>query len=321
MLLTRTPLRISLVGGGTDMPSFFRKHTGAVVSFTINHYVYVSVNKKFDGKLRVSYSKTENVDSVDDLQHELVRESMRLFNLKSGLEITSVSDIPGNGTGLGSSSSFTVGLLKAFGESTVSAGTLAERAYTVEADKCLKAVGKQDHYAAAFGGLNHFTFGKDKVNWEPISPTLKLINELESHSLLLWTGIARDANEILKKQNRIFSDGGNIEIGRQLSGLASDLNFEMRDGITMPRLGEFLQEGWRLKKFLAQGISNKKVDGWYETGMWKGAYGGKLLGAGGGGFMYFLAPPYLHDLIIKETGLSKVDFKLEHEGAKIIYES
>lgn len=320
MLITRTPLRISLVGGGSDVKSFYTKHTGAVVSFCINHYVYVSVNKKFDGKLRVSYSKTENVDSVDDLQHELVRESMRLFNLKSGLEITSVSDIPGNGTGLGSSSSFTVGLLKALGESTVNTGILAERAYTVEAEKCFKAVGKQDHYAAAFGGLNYFVFGKNKVEWEPISQTLKLIHELESHSLLLWTGIARDGNEILKKQNKTFLDGGNIQIGRQLAGMATDLNCEMRDGISMPRLGEFLQEGWRLKKFLAQGISNKKVDDWYEAGMWKGAYGGKLLGAGGGGFMYFLAPPHLHDLIVEETGLRKIEFKLEHEGAKVIYE-
>lgn len=320
MITTKTPLRISLCGGGTDLKSFYSKHTGAVVSFSINRYVYVSVNKKFDGRLRVSYSKTENVDSVDDLQHELVRESLRLFNIKSGLEITSISDIPGGGTGLGSSSAFTVGLIKALSDH-ISLGSLAERAFTVEADKCNHPVGKQDHYSAAFGGLNHFLFSRRKVEWNPISPSLKLIKDLESHSLLLWTGITRDANEILKTQNKTFLDGGNIEIGKQLSGLADDLYVEMLDGIEMERIGEYLQKAWQLKKFLAQGITNSKVDAWYEQGMWKGAYGGKLLGAGGGGFLYFLAHPKQHDTIIKETGLRKIEFKLDYEGSQVIYES
>lgn len=320
MLTTRTPLRISLVGGGTDMPSFYKKHTGAVISFTINKYVYVSINKKFDGKLRVSYSKTENVDSVDDLQHELVRESLKLFNIKSGLEITSISDIPGSGTGLGSSSAFTVGLLKALG-TTNGTVTLAERAFTVEADKCSHPVGKQDHYSAAFGGLNYFVFGKNKVEHNPIMPSIKMVQELQSHSLLLWTGITRDANEILKNQNKTFLDGGNIEIGKQLSRLADDLYVEMSDGIEMERIGEYLQKAWQLKKFLAQSITNSKVDAWYEKAIWKGAYGGKLLGAGGGGFMYFLAHPKLHDSIVEETGLRKVEFKLDYEGSQVIYES
>jgi len=274
MITTRTPLRISLIGGGTDIPSFYKKAPGAVVSFAINKYVYVSVNKKFDGKFRVSYSQTENVDSIDDIQHELVREALRLFSIKTGLEITSISDIPGNGTGLGSSSSFTVGLLNALGKNNAPS-VLAERAFTVEAEKCFHPVGKQDQYAAACGGVNYMMFGRNYVKISPIKLTQKWTEEFESHALLLWTGITRDANEILAVQNKNFLNGGNIEIGKQMARLANDFYAELLGDITIPRIGEYLQQAWQIKKFFASGVSNSKIDALYEKAMWNGALGGR----------------------------------------------
>lgn len=320
MIFTRTPLRISLLGGGTDLPAFYRKYRGAVVSFAVNKYIYVAVNKKFDGKLRVSYSKTENVSTVGELQHDLVREALSLSNIKSGLEITSVSDIPGSGTGLGSSSAFTVGLLHAL-YPDVPAGTLAERAFTVEAEKCLHPVGKQDAYAAAFGGINRLIFHSNHVEVNPVNASPIWLELFERHALLLWTGLTRDANEILKHQRKSFEDGGNMEIGKQLAGLANEFYEEMAQGATVQRVGEFLQEGWKIKKFMAHGISNSRIDALYDTAMRNGAYGGKLLGAGGGGFLLFMACPLQHAQIVRETGLRKVDFKIERKGSEVIYAS
>lgn len=320
MITTRTPLRISLLGGGTDLPAFTKKNVGKVVSFAINKYVYISVNKKFDGKLRVSYSQTETVNDIDELKHELARETLRLFNIKTGLEITSVSDIPGNGTGLGSSSAFTVGLIKALGRN-VPPSILAERAFTIEAEKCFHPVGKQDQYISAHGGINHFIFDKNFVKVDPINPPLRWVEEMESHSLLLWTGISRNANDILKAQSKTYTDGGNVGVGVELASMTGEFYYELLDGMTVKRTGEYLNQAWKLKKFLAQGISNSKIDTWYDLAMLNGAYGGKLLGAGGGGFLYVLAPPYLHEQIMKVTGLRHVEFKIEKEGSKVIYES
>lgn len=320
MITTQTPLRMSLVGGGTDMPAFYKQHPGSVVSFAINKYVYVSVNKKFDGRIRVSYSQTENVETVDEIKHDLVRETLKLFNLKSGLEITSVSDIPGSGTGLGSSSAFTVGLINALGKSH-SPSTLAERAFVVEAENCYHPVGKQDMYASAHGGVNHYVFGRNFVRVDPIPISEKWQREFESHSLLLWTGISRDANEILKTQSKGFSEGNKTGVGQQLALLADNFYYEILSGISMERTGEFLDEAWKVKKFLVSSISSLKVDSWYETAIASGAFGGKLLGAGGGGFLFFIAPPYLHEQIQARTGLKKVEFKIEKEGSRIIYET
>jgi D-glycero-alpha-D-manno-heptose-7-phosphate kinase len=320
MLTTRTPLRISLVGGGTDTPSFFRQHIGAVVSFAISKCIYVSVNKKFDGKYRISYSKTENVDTIDKIQHDLVRESLKMFTIPTGLEITSVSDIPGSGTGLGSSSAFTVGLLNALGRET-DKQKLAERAFTVEAIKCRHPIGKQDCYASAYGGMNLFRFSRKTVSVSPIELSDQWKNEFESHCLLLWTGITRDANEILERQDRSFRSGGNIKIGTQMTYLAEDLHSELLDECPMIRIGEFLTEGWIIKKFFANGISSANIDRWIEICNMNGAYGAKLLGAGGGGFILCIAHPDTHKNIIQKTGLKKFDFKIEKEGSKVIYES
>lgn len=319
MIVTRTPLRISLIGGGSDMPSFYKKHPGMVISFAIDKYVYVSVNKKFDGKLRVSYSSTENVEDVSDLKHDLVRETLKNFKIKSGLEITSVADIPGTGTGLGSSSAFTVGLVKALGRETDPA-TVAERAFYVEAESCHRPVGKQDQYASAFGGFNQILFGKNRVAVTPLLPSHAWISDFESHALLLWTGMTRDAGEILKAQDKAFRDGGNLEYGKRLVDLAHEFHQDLMDSATMDRLGTLLHISWITKKGLARGVSNQKIDDLYTTALSCGAHGGKLLGAGGGGFLFFLAPPERHGKIVEATGLRKVDFKIEQRGSEVIYD-
>lgn len=320
MLITRTPLRISFIGGGTDMPSFYGRSPGAVVSTAINRYIYVSVNKKFDGDFRISYSKTETVDTIDEIKHDLVREALRLHNIKTGLEITSVADIPGNGTGLGSSSTLTVGLVNALSRD-VNPATLAERAFTIEAGKCFHPVGKQDQYAAAFGGFNFIVFKKNSVHPHPIRVSEWWLNQFESHFLLLWTGLVRSADEILKDQDKSFRNGGNVEIGKQLANLAHEFKVAICDEVPMEDIGAYISEAWKLKRFFANGISNSKLDLMYEAGIKAGAFGGKLLGAGGGGFLFFIAPPEKHAKIVEKTGLRPVEIKIEKEGSRIIYES
>lgn len=306
-------MRVSLVGGGTDMPVFYSKHVGGVVSFAINKYIYVSVNKKFDRKIRVSYSQTENVENIDDIQHELVRESLRYFKYKDGVEITSISDIPGEGSGLGSSSAFTVGLAHALGHGTPP-GILAERAFDIEANFCHHPIGKQDAYASAYGGMNFMAFHGRKVEVK----SLYYSDEMRQHFLLLWTGVTRPAGNILKQQKQNFDKGDTMKVGRQMADLAYKFYTEYLTGMSLPRMGGFLQENWELKMKLAD-ISSSQINEWYALGMKNGAYGGKLCGAGGGGFMFFLAPPDSHNSICRATGLRKVDFRIDSEGSKVIY--
>lgn len=296
------------------MPQFYEKNVGGVVSFAIDKYVYVSVNPKFDGKIRVSYSKTENVDEVDEIQHDLVRETLREWKIQSGLEITSVADIPGNGTGLGSSSSFTVGLIHALSRGGHPA-ILAERAYIIESEKCHRSVGKQDQYAAAHGGMNYMRFVKNRVEVETLYPHKDMENDL----LLLHTGISRSANEILKEQGRNFNKGDTLSVGRHLAALAYSFRGEWLEGkMTSEKLGKYLHTGWEFKKQLSS-VSNPQIDEWYKIAMNNGAYGGKLLGAGGGGFLLFSAPYETHARITEATGLRRIDFKIETKGSEIIY--
>lgn len=317
MLITRAPLRISLVGGGTDVQAFYSQHPGCVVSFAINKYIYISVNKKFDGKFRISYSKTENVDTIAEIEHPIVRKALYGHGIETGLEITSVSDIPGNGTGLGSSSAFTVGLVKALGRDS-SAPMVAERAYAVER-AAGNPVGKQDQYASAIGGFNQFEFMSHVVKINPIMPGAIWMDEFESHCLMLWTGRTRDANDILRTQEMGFQGGGNIQAGIQLANLARDFYLELMGGADMKRIGEFVSEGWKIKKLFAREITNLLMDNYYTGAMNNGAYGGKLLGAGGGGFLFFIAPPDTHERIENELGLRKVDFYIAPRGSEVIY--
>lgn len=311
MIITRTPLRISLCGGGTDVPAFYEKTPGAVVSFAINKYVYISVNRKFDGRFRVSYSQTENVNSVEEIQHLIVRNVLENSRVKNGLEIVSMADIPGSGTGLGSSSAFTVGLINAvdglFREREYSAGPLAEIAFSIER-KSNPNIGKQDAYASAFGGFNMFGFKGNNVGRIP----LFLPSYCEDSFLLLYTGITRPSDDLLRAQKNSL-EGDGLEIGKEMAYLAE--TFDIND------IGYYLRQNWELKKLLHGGISSQQIDDWYYVGIRNGAEGGKLCGAGGGGFMLFYAPPDAHDRIVKATGLRRVDFKVEYEGSKVIYEA
>ena len=312
MIITRTPLRISLVGGATDMPAFYEKHLGAVVNFAISKYIYVSVNEKFDKNIRVSYSKTENVKNIDDLKHDLAREALRYFRYTGGVEVTSVSDIPGEGSGLGSSSAFAVGIVNALGHGT-NPIALAERAFHLE-NLCQHPIGKQDIYASSYGGMNLMTFRGKKVEVSPLYPT----DGMQDHFLLLWTGTTRRSSEILKEQSENFKSGDTLEIGLEMRTLALRFNDEYRDGMHPARIGLYLNENWRLKKRLAT-ISSPQIEEKLALGLCNGAYGGKLCGAGGGGFLLFIAPPETHGTIIDVTGLRKVDFRIEPEGSKVIY--
>lgn len=319
MIITRTPIRISLVGGSTDMPQFYKQALGAVVSLTIDKYVYVCVNKRFEQNYRISYSKLEEVGDVSEIEHRLVREAIGLTNIKIPLEITSVADIPGSGTGLGSSSAFTVGLLNALLKDD-KPNILAERAYVVEAEKCGYPVGKQDQYASAYGGMNYMTFGKNNVCVRniPISSSWK--EDFEKHALLLWTGISRESTSILRSQGNAFDEKKTIAVGKELAEMARNFYEAILYGKSIKHLAEFISLAWENKKRLSPEISNEYIDEWYSKAMEIGAWGGKLLGAGGGGFFLFLAPQYLHKPIIEATKLRKIPFHIELEGSKVIYD-
>lgn len=288
---------------------------------TIDRYVYVSVNKRFEGGYRISYSKTENVTSVAEIEHDLVREALKTTAIQPGLEITSIADIPGNGTGLGSSSSFTVGLLKALLKDD-DPGLLAERAFTVEAEKCGHPVGRQDQYAAAHGGVNYMTFSKNRAAVRKLWISQKWKQDFEGHALLLWTGASRNANHILKEQGVVMEHNHNAsELGVILSKQAQEFYEELLDGITVKRAAERIHDGWMTKRAIMPIITTPDIDDAYDRAIQAGAWGGKLLGAGGGGFLFILAPKYVHQKILETTGLKNVSFHIEMEGSKVIYDS
>ena len=325
MIISRTPLRLSFVGGGSDLPSYYRHHGGgAVVSTAINKYVYITVNEKFDDAIRVSYSKTEEVSLVADIQHQLVRETMCYVGIKGGVEITSIADITSRGTGLGSSSAFTVGLLNAlhaYRHHFVAADTLAQEACHIEIDLCGEPIGKQDQYAAAFGGLNFMQFHEDDTVFvNPIICQTATLQRLQEHIIVFYTGIARHASSILQAQ------GANLKANlhkRDAMRRMVHLAFDMRAMLQRNNLdgfGEALHENWLLKKSMADNVSSDQIDHWYERARNAGAVGGKLLGAGQGGFLLFYAPRERHEAIAAAlANLRQVAFTCEPEGSKIIF--
>jgi len=321
MIISRTPLRISFAGGGTDLAVFYKNQPGAVTSTAINKYIYVTINKKFDNRIRVSYSKTENVDNVDELHHGLVREAMKLTGLDRGVEITTIADIPSRGTGLGSSSSLTVGLLNAlyaYQGIMRSRQTLAKEACQIEIDILGEPIGKQDQYIAAYGGIQHIQFNPDEsVYVDPVicSPKTKLA--LEKHLLLFYTGITRKASKILTKQiKNTYKKSENLKKMKALSE-------KVRDSICKNRVndvGKYLNQGWLYKKELANGISNSIIDVYYKKALSAGALGGKILGAGGGGFLLIFCELKNQERVKKALKeLPVVPIKLEPQGSKIIY--
>lgn len=324
MIITRTPMRISLVGGGTDMPSFYTKHGGAVVSLTIDKYMYVILNPKFDRHIRVSYSQTENVENVEELKHDVVRESLKMLDI-SGVEITSVSDIPSEGTGLGSSSAFAVGLLCAL--SAYQCGnhwtpsTLAESAYNVETNFCGHATGKQDQYAAAYGGLHLYEFCMDgSVRVNPYGFLDEELCYLMQRVMLFWTGRTRKAKTILVQQDVNLRFQPDVV---QSAMKMKEITYEFHNRLVrrdFDHLGDLLHANWELKKTLTSMISDPELDSLYTRARNAGAEGGKLCGAGGGGFLMLWAEPEKQAEIEQAVGLRRVPVRLEERGATVIYE-
>ena len=322
MIITQTPLRMSFAGGGSDIPSFYRQFGGAVVSSAVDKYIYVNVNKKFDDWIRVSYSRTEEVETVDQIEHPIVRATLQKLNIPGGLEITSIADIPSRGTGLGSSSSFTVGLLlalHAYESRYVSPGQLAEESCTVEIELCKEPIGKQDQYAAAHGGLNFYRFEPDDtVLVEPILCSGEKLHQLQSSLITFYTGKTRQASSILGEQSQqAESNTATQELLKRMTSLAYQLRTELDSG-NVASLGEILDEGWKLKREVHPGVSSSTIDDWYAAAKRAGAVGGKLLGAGGGGFLTFFAPPEKHAAIAKALGLRQIRLSLDRSGSRVL---
>jgi D-glycero-alpha-D-manno-heptose-7-phosphate kinase len=323
MIVSKTPLRMSYVGGGSDLPSFYREEMGAVLSTSIDQYVYITVNKKFDGKIRLSYSKTEEVDRASQIEHPLVREALSVMSIHGGIEITSVADIPSKGTGLGSSSSYTVGLLNAlyaFKNQYASKELLASQACDIEINRCGEPIGKQDQYAVAYGGLNLIRFHpNDTVSVDPVICKSELLHQIEDSTLVIYTGRTRSASVILKQQSEAMQLDDRRALLRRMVQLAFELKKELESG-SIVNFGSILNENWRLKAQLSEGITDPQIDEWYSSGLKAGASGGKLLGAGNGGFLMFFAPQERHNSIKKALyGLQPVTFRFDANGAQIVY--
>ena len=324
MIITRTPLRISFAGGGSDLPAFYEQEQGAVVSTAIDKYIYITVNPKFDHKIRASYSVTEIVDTVGDLKHELIREALHLLSVKEGIEITSISDIPSQGTGLGSSSSYTVGLLNAlyaYRGHMAGAERLADEACHIEIERCRKPIGKQDQYIAAYGGLQFIRFNPDgSVFTDPVICSPNTRKRLQTRLLLLYTGLTRSADDILTEQTHETRSNEDKRASlRRMVGLANQL-CEALGQDDIDAFGEILHAGWLEKRKLATNISNPHIDDWYERARAAGAIGGKLLGAGGGGFLLLYADPAHHpDICRTLPELRPIPFHFCPQGSKVIY--
>lgn len=324
MIISKTPLRMSFVGGGSDLPVFYRKYGGAVISTAINKFVYVTVNQKFDDRIRLSYSKTEDAKSAEKIKHPLVREALQMLGIRGGVEITSIADIPAKGTGLGSSSSFTVGLLNAlhaFANRYASAEKLAQESCTIEIERCGEPIGKQDQYAAAFGGFNLIQFNPDdSVSVEPIICKRETIQKLQENTIVFYTGITRSASALLKTQGAAMAnDKAKQKAMKRMVELTHALKTELQKN-NLAAFGEIIHENWELKRSLTAGVSNPTIDDWYTRARKAGAVGGKLLGAGSGGFLMFYAPREHHELLAHTLPeLRRVDFRFEPQGSKIIF--
>ena len=324
MIISRTPLRVSFVGGGSDLPEFYREYGGAVISTSIDRYVYVTVNRKFDNGIRVAYSKTEEVETVHDIEHRLVRAVLNHAGVKGGVEITTVADIPSRGTGLGSSSSFTVALLHAlhaFRGQYVSRPQLAEESCRLEIEVCGEPIGKQDQYAAAYGGLNLIEFNPDEtVGVSPVICKQATINKLRSNLLLLYTGMTRKASAVLREQSEsVRVDPAKREALQRMVRLSYFLRDELQHD-TIDSFGEILHENWELKKTLTERISTSSIDEWYATARQHGATGGKILGAGAGGFLLVYADAERHDPICRALPfLRPVTVQFDRQGSQIIF--
>jgi len=323
MIVSKTPLRMSFIGGGSDLPAYYLQNKGAVISTSIQKYIYIALHPKFNNKFRLSYSKTEDIDSIHNIEHPLFRETLKLLNINNGLEISSMADIPSKGSGLGSSSSFTVGLLNAlysYKNINPSKSLLAKQACEIEISKCGEKIGKQDQYAAAYGGLNLIEFNPDSsVNISPIKTSNLFISEFENNIIVFYTGITRKAGSILVQQSKdILNSSFKTKILDDMVELCYSFKKEIENN-DVKNLGSILDKNWDLKKTLSNKVTNPIIDDIYNIGMESGASGGKILGAGNGGFMMFISDPKYHHIIRKKlSNLREVKFNVDTLGSEII---
>jgi D-glycero-alpha-D-manno-heptose-7-phosphate kinase len=321
MIITQTPLRIGLLGGGTDLPDYYRERGGRVLNCAIDKYIYVIVKQRFDDEIYVNYSKKEVVSHVEDLEHELVREAMWMTGVTNGVEITTLADIPSSGgSGLGSSSAVTVGLLHAlfaYRGRQVTAEELADRACAIEIDRCGKPIGKQDQYIAAYGGIRDIRFGPgDQVMAEELDLPISERRDLQRHIMLFYTGITRSANSILAEQTaNIKTSHDQLDLLRDLAGLAAD---RLRSG-DVEAVGEAMRKGWEAKRQLASGISNTQVDDAVDRALEAGASGAKLTGAGGGGFLLVMCPMERQRAVRESLAdMKELPVKLDRLGSRVV---
>ena len=324
MIISRTPFRVSFVGGGTDIATFFKLEPGAVISTTIDKYVYITLNQNkglHPYKYRVAYSITENVNTVQEIQHPIVREALKLLDFDEPLEITNVADLPAR-AGLGSSSSFAVALLHALhalrGE-YVTNEQLAREAYHIEVDMLKRPIGKQDHYAASYGGLNYIQFmTDDSVKVEPIICRKEVKKALCENLTMFFTGITRDASSVLSDQ--VKNTEMNVEVLKSMRDMTKRAMNILHDGTDIDEFGRLLHEGWISKKQLAGNISNDTIDSYYEAARNAGAIGGKILGAGGGGFLLLYVRKEDRKKVRNALkNLIELPFNFEGEGSRIVY--
>lgn len=324
MIITRSPLRISLGGGGTDLPSYYRRYGGFLISAAIDKYVYLTLHQTFVPELIIKYSQMERVNSVAEIKHPIIRECLKLLGIAgNSLEITSMADIPA-GTGLGSSGSFTTGLLKAlhaYQKNVVAPQELAEQACDIEINRLGEPIGKQDQYIAAYGGITCFRFQPDeRVEAAPLKLDLETLYNLEDNLLLFFTGYSRSAATILQEQDRKSQQGDqamleNLHVVKEL-GLQTEQLLRQGD---LVKFGELMNVHWEHKKRRSAAMSNAQIDAWYDLALQNGAGGGKVIGAGGGGFLMF----YAHDPVkLRRTmlaaGLQEVRFRFDFEGTRIV---
>ncbi|MFO0875791.1 MAG: galactokinase [Gemmataceae bacterium] len=321
MIISRTPYRVSFAGGGTDLPAFYRDEPGAVLSVAIKKHMHVTVHRRFEPTTRVAYSQTEIVEDFRDLQHDLVREAIRWTGIEEPLEITTIGDVPA-GTGMGSSSSLAAGLLSAlyaYKGQLFSAERIARESCILELDVLNKPIGRQDQYAAAFGGLNYIQFMPDHtVRVEPVPCRAEVLTELERRTLLLYTGQTRSADKILSRQSDATK--ANRRILRKMRDLADEMRHTLAGHGDLDSFARLLHVAWELKRQQGCGISNERIDGWYDMARKLGATGGKLLGAGGGGFLLLLAPPERHAAIVEALGSPRqLDFRIDPHGSRCVF--
>ena len=323
MIISRTPLRISFVGGGTDIREFYKKHKGSVVNTSINKYVYVMAHPFFNSKqILLKYSRAELVNSTNEITHPIFREVLKFLGINGGLEITTNADVP-TGTGLGSSSSFTVGLLNclyAYMGKHVSKEKLAKDACHIEIEVLKEPIGKQDQYSSAFGNVNFMEFfPNEKVSVNNIRMSENCKKELNDNMLMFYTGVSRDASMILKKQMSDIDNKNKFNILIKMAELAEELKARL-DKNDISSFGKILNRGWELKKKLSNDITTSAIDMHYKKAIKSGALGGKILGAGGGGFLLFYADRKKHEKIRKELkNLIELPFRFDYEGSKIVY--